>query len=179
MPVAWCDARGRKLGDGQRRHAGEWAREDHRIRKRDADRIKAREYARAKTAARISLGIPRKDHERVVQLHGRFGLWARQLMKVRNKHGQDPVKFPTASVAELKLLWEAQGGICALTGRGMDLFNSSLDHIKPVTRGGRHTVDNLQFTLQTANAMKRNLMLAELLELAAAVLTHHGYTVTK
>jgi DNA-directed RNA polymerase subunit RPC12/RpoP len=71
--------------------------------------------------------------------------------------------------AELKQLWERQGGRCALSGVDLvvgkartmsrrpdiDLMGApDLDHILPASRGGRATVDNLRWVSRLVNAMR-------------------------
>lgn len=58
---------------------------------------------------------------------------------------------------ELKSLWEAQSGLCALTGRPLDT-SAELDHIVPKTRGGKDTPDNAQWLCGAANQAKRNML---------------------
>lgn len=54
---------------------------------------------------------------------------------------------------ELRALWG--GGRCALSGRLLELDTAHLDHILPKSRGGGHTIDNLQWLDPEVNKAKR------------------------
>lgn len=58
-----------------------------------------------------------------------------------------------ATVAELRALWEKQGGRCALTGVAI-VGTPHLDHILPAAKGGGHLIGNLQWTEARANLAK-------------------------
>ncbi len=71
---------------------------------------------------------------------------------------------------------------CYLTGREIDLNNSSsyhLDHFVPTSKGGSNSFDNLKLACKEANLAKNNLSLEEFLSLCKEVLIHHGYDVKK
>lgn len=74
-----------------------------------------------------------------------------------------------ASTPELRALWAAQDGKCALTGLPIAGV-PHLDHIVPASAGGSHTIDNLQWVSAEANMAKRDKSVAEFEEwlLAAA-----------
>lgn len=58
-----------------------------------------------------------------------------------------------ATGADIQCIREAQRDQCAYCGSTGDLH---LDHITPVSRGGRHTIDNLQFLCAPHNMAKHN-----------------------
>jgi CRISPR/Cas system Type II protein with McrA/HNH and RuvC-like nuclease domain len=57
-------------------------------------------------------------------------------------------------------LWYKQNGVCPLSGEvipiewATDGDKTNLDHIVPHSKGGTTTMDNVQLTLQEANAAK-------------------------
>lgn len=61
---------------------------------------------------------------------------------------------PLASCAELRQLWESQGGRCALTGIPLLLEEAELDHSIPRSKGGGHTIGNLRWVHKMANRAK-------------------------
>lgn len=71
---------------------------------------------------------------------------------------------------DLRALWEAQGGRCALTGRPLEGNQPTLDHRVPATRGGSHGLENLRWTTRRANEAKGNLTDGEFLALCRDVL---------
>lgn len=56
----------------------------------------------------------------------------------------------------LDSIWERQCGWCPLCLTKLDREVSQLDHIKPITKGGSHTQENLQFVHAKCNMMKGN-----------------------
>lgn len=72
---------------------------------------------------------------------------------------------------DLRTLWDAQGGLCGLTGRVMvaEAGKVSLDHIVPRAKGGSHELTNLRWVCSEANLLKRDLSDDELLALCSDV----------
>lgn len=71
---------------------------------------------------------------------------------------------------------------CYITGRLIDIYNPStyqLDHIQPVSRGGSNELDNLGIVTPTANQVKSDMTLEELIEFCKDVLTYNGHKVEK
>lgn len=70
--------------------------------------------------------------------------------------------------------------ICYLTGDSID-FNKvksyAFDHIIPVSKGGKNTLNNLGLCTKRANMSKTDMTLEEYLFHCQKVLEHHGYTV--
>lgn len=75
--------------------------------------------------------------------------------------------------------WETT---CYLTGEKIDLRKPktyNFDHIKPVSKGGKNTIDNLGICLKEVNAAKYDLEVSEFLDLCQKVLEHNGYEVKR
>ena len=59
---------------------------------------------------------------------------------------------------EIKEMWYSKGGKCALSGINLTLgTDSELGHIKPLSRGGKNELDNVQWVFRVANRMKHNM----------------------
>uniref|UniRef100_A0A6M3LK79 Putative homing endonuclease n=1 Tax=viral metagenome TaxID=1070528 RepID=A0A6M3LK79_9ZZZZ len=72
--------------------------------------------------------------------------------------------------------------ICYLTGRQIDTSRSRsyhFDHMLPVSKGGKNTLDNLGICIKEANMAKNDMTVVEFLELCKDVLEYNGYGVTK
>lgn len=66
---------------------------------------------------------------------------------------------------------------CYLTGDPIDIYDTKsyhFDHIKPVARGGKSTLDNLGVCTRDANMSKTDMMLEEYVELCKKVVAIHG-----
>jgi len=71
---------------------------------------------------------------------------------------------------------------CYLTGRTIDLSKPKtyhFDHIVPVSKGGKNTIDNFGLTSKEANMAKNDLLLEDFIKLCSDVLINNGYTVYK
>ena len=70
---------------------------------------------------------------------------------------------------------------CYISGRPLpnDFSEIELDHKHPESRGGSNHITNMGPTLRQANAMKSDMTMDELLELAKDTLEYHGYIVLK
>ena len=69
---------------------------------------------------------------------------------------------------------------CYLTGESIDLSDMSsysLDHINPLSRGGKSTLDNMGLTTKIANQSKSGLTREEFIDLCIKVLRHNSYSV--
>jgi CRISPR/Cas system Type II protein with McrA/HNH and RuvC-like nuclease domain len=72
--------------------------------------------------------------------------------------------------------------ICYLTGESIDISDMkkySLDHIIPLSKGGKSTLKNLGLTTKEANQAKSDLTKEEFLSLCVKVLQHNSYRVEK
>ncbi len=54
----------------------------------------------------------------------------------------------------LRGLWERDGGVCQYTGRRLTPGEGSIDHVMPVSRGGRSTWENCVLAHKTVNHRK-------------------------
>lgn len=71
---------------------------------------------------------------------------------------------------------------CYLTGRPIDLTKSReyhFDHIVPISKGGKNTLDNLGLTCKDVNFAKRDLLVEDFIKLCKDVLVNQGYIVEK
>jgi 5-methylcytosine-specific restriction endonuclease McrA len=75
---------------------------------------------------------------------------------------------------DLRTLWEAQDGRCALTGEPLQMIadrgvGPELDHIVPITRGGTSELSNLRWVTHRVNRAKGNLTDEEFFALCRSV----------
>ena len=78
-----------------------------------------------------------------------------------------------ADLPALRALFDAQGGLCAYTGKVLvPGTNASLDHKIPRSRGGPDTVENLQWVDYRINLMKNALLHDEFLVACRQVLAY-------
>lgn len=77
-----------------------------------------------------------------------------------------------ANADDLRAIWSAQNGRCALTGAAIRLGRASLDHITPICRGGTSERSNLQWVTLQANHAKRNLTNEEFVALCRSVVAN-------
>lgn len=68
-------------------------------------------------------------------------------------------------------LWHKQRGRCALTGKRLDR-TAELDHIIPVSKGGKNEPSNLQWLAPEINQCKNDLTDQEFIAICKAVLSH-------
>lgn len=76
--------------------------------------------------------------------------------------------------------WIGNQPTCYLTGEPIDLGNPQtyhLDHIIPVKRGGKNTLDNMGLLKSDINKMKSDLTVDELVENCKKILIFAGYKV--
>jgi len=69
---------------------------------------------------------------------------------------------------------------CYLTGRPIDLLSPKTyhcDHVVPVSKGGKSTLDNLGLLCKDVNMAKGEMSVTEFLGLCKEVLLHNGYKV--
>jgi 5-methylcytosine-specific restriction endonuclease McrA len=80
---------------------------------------------------------------------------------------QGPVRIPTVLVLArfdkvpkrrpkfcAKAIWERDGGICQYTGRKLKPSEGNIDHVVPVSRGGKSTWDNCVLADRKVNSRK-------------------------
>lgn len=71
----------------------------------------------------------------------------------------------------LKLI-EKQQYRCALSGRKLTPETASLDHVVPLSRGGKHDISNLQVLEHHVNTAKGTLTVDEFISLCEDVARH-------
>jgi hypothetical protein len=65
---------------------------------------------------------------------------------------------------QVRILWTKQRGLCAICQRPVDCSvrggrdQRSLDHIRPLSQGGRHNIENVQLVHMVCNSRKGNGM---------------------
>jgi 5-methylcytosine-specific restriction endonuclease McrA len=84
---------------------------------------------------------------------------ARQSFWKRRAKGE-----PCATLGDIRTLYATQGGKCAFSGLPIPPEVDALDHKTPRSRGGAHTIDNLQFLHRSINGMKHDMTMEEFTE---------------
>ncbi len=110
----------------------------------------------------ISADHMRKKLKRHCRKHGMFDV--RQLLG-------DLEQSVTQSF--LVKLIEKQGYRCAISGAELTPDIASLDHIIPVSKGGKHAVDNVAWVHAEINRMKGQLSLDEFVSLCSRVVQYN------
>lgn len=77
---------------------------------------------------------------------------------------------PAITVEWLRSLWDQQGGLCALSGRPLEIQTAELDHRIPRSRGGGDDLTNLRLVAPEANRAKGALTDDELVALCRDIL---------
>lgn len=62
---------------------------------------------------------------------------------------------------ELEALWIVQNGVCPYTDKEINLNNSHLEHVVPLSQGGCNTISNCVFVHNSANVAKGSMFLRE------------------
>ena len=75
---------------------------------------------------------------------------------------------------QLKDMVERQDYRCALTGRELNPDTASADHIQPVSKGGSHTIENIQILHSEVNAAKGTMNNDEFVSMCREVVQHVG-----
>lgn len=92
--------------------------------------------------------------------------WFKQIIKNR--------KLYNVPWTDLKLLLEKQSYKCAYTKIPLTLGdNASLDHIIPISKGGKNILSNLQWVDLRINFMKTNMTHKECIAFLQLISTHH------
>lgn len=73
------------------------------------------------------------------------------------------------STADLLNLLEVQRYQCALSGRLLEPANAAMDHVLPVSRGGRHSIENIQLLEKAVNRAKGTMTNDEFLAMCRDV----------
>lgn len=77
----------------------------------------------------------------------------------RPKNSQEKGSREAVTVERLMKKMHEQDWRCALSGVDLTSIpqDTQLDHIVPISQGGQHTMDNVQFVHRVVNAMKRTM----------------------
>jgi 5-methylcytosine-specific restriction endonuclease McrA len=78
-------------------------------------------------------------------------------------------QLEVASRPQLLKLLRKQDYKCALSGIELNPNDAVIDHVLPVSKGGKHTIDNLQILFDEINRMKGNLSNERFIELCSMV----------
>ena len=78
----------------------------------------------------------------------------------------------SASAKQILELVEKQQYRCAITGRPLTPSDASMDHIVPLSRGGKHSIENIQIVHRQINAMKGTMTQEELIAIAREIVAH-------
>ncbi|NYD88770.1 HNH endonuclease [Sphingomonas melonis] len=135
------------------------AKREHMARKRAANPEAARAYGRNYHAANRE-----KQTAKMRAYSGRRFFWTKA-MKLRSDD--------RATARDLAMIWKAQRGRCALTGRRLDR-SAQLDHKLPRARGGGDQAGNLQWLCEEVNLAKRAMTDAEFTALCGEVMRWIG-----
>lgn len=81
-------------------------------------------------------------------------------------------KPDTVTGKQILELIERQNYRCALSGRKLTPETASLDHVVPLSRGGKHDISNLQVLDFRVNAAKGTLTIEEFTTLCGEVIEH-------
>lgn len=76
------------------------------------------------------------------------------------------------TVPSLRKLLASQAHKCALSGDDLTPKSCSLDHKQPLSKGGSHTIDNVQLVTPDINRMKGSLTMDEFVLMCIKVATH-------
>lgn len=73
---------------------------------------------------------------------------------------------------EIYRMLQSQGFRCALSGRPLEPEVASLDHARPVVRGGSHDIANLQIVHCEVNSAKGTMTNEEFIAMCRDVVAH-------
>jgi len=106
---------------------------------------------------------------------GRMDLYAYGAWLVQQRHSaRRGRRCATVSVGEVWDLLRRQAFRCALSGRPLTPESAALDHILPVSRGGKHSIENAQVLHKEVNRAKGTLTNEEFIQLCREVVEHVG-----
>ena len=111
-----------------------------------------------------------KDHARSVESERA----KRRFFHTRAKNSVWRTK--QGDVAEIRSaifwIWKRQRGRCAMTGKPLDR-TAELDHIVPVSKGGKNEPSNLQWLSPEVNQCKNDMTVEQFMEVCKAVLSYY------
>lgn len=68
------------------------------------------------------------------------------------------------TVEERKIFYDKSNGHCQLCGRKISLDSMTLDHVIPLSKGGKDTMENIQSACSICNRMKTDILPMEFME---------------
>jgi len=74
--------------------------------------------------------------------------------------------------SDLIKLFEKQNYTCSYSGEKLTIENAELDHVIPKSKSGTNTIDNLQWTANWVNQMKKDFSEIEFLEKIEKILNY-------
>lgn len=89
--------------------------------------------------------------------------------EVEESTGEASGEQPKLTAKTLIQMVEAQGYKCALTGWELTPDVAVIDHKHPLSKGGRHTLNNLQVVHQSVNVAKGVMMQDEFIRMCSDV----------
>lgn len=60
--------------------------------------------------------------------------------------------------------YNKQNGKCAMCGQKIQYINATVDHVIPISKGGKNSVDNMEVMCYVCNQMKRDQFKDDFLE---------------
>jgi hypothetical protein len=125
-----------------------WCKECDRKAKRDRHAANSHRYNETRTHWRHS------NREKFLEQQRSSNHQCRQRRYERNgrEHENSLVKKAAVRLVEWKDVLEKYGARCLYPG--CDSLEITMDHVKPLSRGGTHTADNLQSLCQIHNSKK-------------------------
>jgi 5-methylcytosine-specific restriction endonuclease McrA len=105
----------------------------------------------------------------------RIDAWRRAIVsRLKNLNNRNPNERGTVTVDHIEDLLEASGYRCRWTGIELSPFKDepnalALDHIHPISRGGKHCLENVQVVSAVFNRMKHTLTMEELVWLCRRI----------
>lgn len=82
--------------------------------------------------------------------------------------GQRPTTRQVTA-GQLKHMLEQQEQRCLLTSVKLTPATASLDHIRPVSKGGKHTIENLMIVHKEVNRAKSTMHIQDFVGMCAAI----------
>lgn len=68
------------------------------------------------------------------------------------------------TVEERKIIYDKSNGHCQLCGRKIPFDSMTLDHVIPLSKGGKDTMENIQPTCSVCNRIKTDILPMEFME---------------
>ena len=131
-----------------------------------------RKHKSAKLAAKECGVTESRMREVLTAERDRRGLSDIRLLYADSEDGFNRGSGEDVTASQLLELAESQSFRCALSGIALEPYSAALDHIVPVSAGGSHEIDNLQWLDRRINSMKGDMPVDEFVELCRAVATN-------